>query len=142
MDYKKKYLKYKKKYLITKKLIVNKVLDQLQKKNTKSKNKLLGGMDTGTIIGIITAIISVLLGVGWYSMKKPEYEYNHKAEFGYEEKKSEPENLVFEQKNLVFEVFNKDLPQDGNEGETTNLYGEKKEAEVDEEATLAGNRKI
>ena len=37
-NYKKKYLKYKKKYLITKKLIVNKVLDQLQKKNTKSKN--------------------------------------------------------------------------------------------------------
>ena len=112
MDYKKKYLKYKKKYLITKKLIVNKVLDQLKKKNTNSKNKLLGGMDTGSIIGIITAIISVLLGLGWYSMKKPEYEYNHKIEFGYEEKKSEPENVVFEE-------LNNDLPQEGNEGETT-----------------------
>ena len=32
MDYRKKYLKYKKKYLTTKKLIVNKVLDELQKK--------------------------------------------------------------------------------------------------------------
>ena len=135
MDYKKKYLKYKKKYLITKKLIVNKVLDQLKKKNTNSKNKLLGGMDTGSIIGIITAIISVLLGLGWYSMKKPEYEYNHKIEFGYEEKKSEPENVVFEE-------LNNDLPQEGNEGETTYIYGERKKAEDLEEATLGGNRKI
>ena len=100
MDYRKKYLKYKKKYLTTKKLIVNKVLDKLQKKNTNSKNKLLGGMDTGSIIGIITAIISVL-GVGWYSMSEDKYKMNRKAEHWGDEYKGslqdgkEGENTVF-----------------------------------------------
>ena len=42
-------------------------------------------MDTGTIIGIITAIISVLLGVGWYSMKNQNMNIIIKR-IGYEEK--------------------------------------------------------
>ena len=141
MDYRKKYLKYKKKYLTTKKLIVNKVLDQLQKKNTNSKNKLLGGMDTGSIIGIIVAIISILLGMGWYSMSQDKYKRLDNAEF-LDVEEYKPQNKVSEPENLVFEELNKDYPQEGNAGETTYIYGERNKAEDFEKASLGGNGKI
>ena len=113
----KKYLKYKKKYLTTKKLIVKKVLDQLKKKNTNSKNKLLGGIGTGTLVGIISATIASIIsvsGASWYLMSKSQNNYNNKigaeaeteveAEIENEKKISEPENLTYSPTSTPIEV--------------------------------------